>query len=235
MDALQFGTLIHAVLEWFGHSGLAESRDEQQVAAGLIRQLERVVTSRYGPRPHPAVQLQVRSCRNRLAAFARVQCEQRALGWQIVETEKAFELPVVVDDRPIVITGRIDRVDRNGELLRVLDYKTGNSVPKPETAHYDKRAGEWRDLQLPLYAWHIMTNGESDRPVPEAGYFALPKNTGQVKPLVTSWDTDMLGEAYYTAREIIERIVRPDASTFNRTDDYRTCANCEYLFVCQRQ
>ncbi len=234
MDALQFGTLMHATLEWFGESGLADSTDEKINGAGLSQELDRQVRRRYGLQPHPAVLMQARAAKNRLAAFARVHTEELARGWRICASEMSFEIPIELLGKTVAIRGRIDRIDRCGELVRVMDYKTGATVQKPDSAHYDKRAEQWRDLQLPLYAWHIASCGEYGGAVPEAGYFALPKNPDQVKPLLTTWDAEMLENAYETAKGIAGKVLRPEADSFKRTEDYRACATCEYNQVCQR-
>ena len=59
----------------------------------------------------------------------------------VIAQERAFELPL---DNNVVLTGRIDQVNRLGERsVEIVDYKTG----KPKT---EKQAQ--KDLQLSVYA-----------------------------------------------------------------------------------
>jgi RecB family exonuclease len=50
--------------------------------------------------------------------------------WSVVGTELPFEVLVELPDGPAVLTGRVDRVEQDGDgALRVVDLKTGKSSP----------------------------------------------------------------------------------------------------------
>src|SRR5690606_35854101 len=89
-------------------------------------------------------------------------------GWRIVKVEVEPPEPGVpfdVDGRPVLLRGRIDRIDRNertGEWA-VFDYKTSDTGQPPEKTHRRGRGKErrWVDLQLPLYR-HLLPAIEDD-------------------------------------------------------------------------
>jgi CRISPR/Cas system-associated exonuclease Cas4 (RecB family) len=234
MDPMQFGTIIHRALEKFGESGLITSDKPERIADFLNKTIGKMIHGMYGKDPHPAVMMQAVSCRNRLAAFAAAQVAELEDGWRIERVEESFKQELDIEDVPVLIRGRIDRIDRRGDAFRLLDYKTGSSVKSPETAHYNKRTEEWLDLQLPLYAWFMMQSGTIGAGVPVAGYFAIPSKTNEVKPLVAEWDEEFIEKAFQKAIEIITRIQTGGEDTFKRTEDTRNCRNCDYRYVCQR-
>ncbi|GAE26314.1 hypothetical protein JCM9140_2364 [Halalkalibacter wakoensis JCM 9140] len=88
--------------------------------------------------------------------FDNIQLEQMHI--LAIEKPIRFELPLK-DERTLVLTGKADRIDRNGQSIVVYDYKSGQASVKME----DVRSG--LKLQLPLYAYAIrkeLEQGEED-------------------------------------------------------------------------
>ncbi len=163
MDALQFGILVHSVLERYGKEtpGLT---DEQEIASSVLASLDREVESRFGSDPSPAVRVQVEAARVRLLAFASVQARQVAQGWVIQEVEYKSSGDLRLADLPL--SAKIDRIEFNGDRVRVLDYKSYTMAKSPEEVHlhpasrafleearvlFNGKQKSWVDLQLPLY------------------------------------------------------------------------------------
>src|SRR5690606_21138049 len=162
------------------------------IARRLDALLDEEAGRRFGRSALPAVTVQVEQLRARLHAFAQWQAEWAAAGWRIA----AFEahppepgVPFDVDGRPILLRGRIDRIDHNertGEWA-VFDYKTSDTGEKPEKTHRKGRgdAKRWIDLQLPLYR-HLLPalrDGDGAQIVPpdavdrvRLGYILLPRD-----------------------------------------------------------
>ena len=201
MDAAAFGTLLHKALESFGKAAIERGEAMLGMTADEIRTLvlpayEEAAGEHFGPSPAPAVQVQMANARTRLVAFARVQAEAFADGWQIIDAER--KLPADADDAlrigPLPLSGVIDRIDRHAGsgALRVMDYKTFSTAAEPAAKHLGaasagwlpeaeirltgsnrESAKAWIDLQLPLYRrilehWH----GKS----PATAYFVLPSD-----------------------------------------------------------
>ena len=67
--------------------------------------------------------------------------------WQPVAAEQTFErVPIAAGRGSLRFAGRIDRVDRSGGALRIVDYKTGAAARDTADGY---RQG--RSLQLPVY------------------------------------------------------------------------------------
>lgn len=218
LDGGAFGDLVHVVLEQFGRSPEARaSADAQAIAAFLEERLYKIAAARYGGKnARAAVHVQIEQARLRLAAFAEWQARRVREGWQIVFSEdteskqRTLTIAFQAGDEPFTLRGRIDRIDYHaGErVLAVLDYKTADAGLSPQQTHL--RAGEWIDLQLPLYR-HLLQavalpakRDSLDRI--ELGYILLPKDSGSVKHAPAEWDEGLLRTADVRARQIIADI-----------------------------
>jgi RecB family exonuclease len=221
MDPRGFGNLAHTVLETFaGSPGLASS-DPEEIKAELFRILRRTVAGRFRAKPLPTVPLQVELLRSRLARFADWQARWRNDGWEVLCVEArtpANGVAFMVDDEPIFLSGRIDRIDRNrhnGDWT-LIDYKTGDTGDRAAKAR--GRDGKWKDLQLPLYRLLLQdlrtrTGDRLDPPPPDAvvhlAYLPLSKDDQPVEADLAPWDDLALESAFEAARTVI-RALRED-------------------------
>lgn len=218
MDALLFGDLAHRVLRRFGTSEAAHSADPDAVDRTLEAMLDRAALDGFGRSPLPAVQLQVEQLRYRLRGFAEWQAAWLEAGWETVAVELGTPkagVPFPVDEEPIMLTGRIDRIDHNARTgeWAVLDYKTSARARTPEQAHR-RSDGGWRDLQLPLYR-HFLPGLAETGALPEAaaragaslrlGYVNLSRR-GTAEALA-DWTADDLARADEAARACV-RLLR---------------------------
>ena len=231
LDPLRFGILAHEVLHRFGRRVLEsppaiDVADESEVARALVALLKEEVSTRFGTNALPAVGLQAEQLEIRLRAFARKQAEWAAQGWKIVAVECRAEgdgVPFDVDGTPILLRGRIDRIDYNASTgeWAVLDYKTGNSVDKPERAHRKGRGDDrrWIDLQLPLYRCllsgvvdehgrPIVAAGALERGSVSVGYVSLPRKADDCEFMLADWSEDDFADAEATAREAVRSLRR---------------------------
>ncbi|MBC8202260.1 MAG: PD-(D/E)XK nuclease family protein [Planctomycetes bacterium] len=151
LDPKLFGGLVHKTLEKFGcDSTIRDSSDEGEIKKSLSEFLDSVVQDMFGSNVSGAIRVQVELARFRLDEVAKHQAESVKEGWRILCSEKKLEKQVVVEGKPMTISGVIDRVDVHKDgRIRVLDYKTGGATAND--AHFKKRDGEWIDFQLPLY------------------------------------------------------------------------------------
>lgn len=220
LDPLAFGNVAHEVVERFGRdTKVRESTDPSAIAQFLSGELESVARELYGRHPLPAVRLQLRQLEYRLAAFAEKQAERRNQGWRVLEVEwspPGGSVPFLVDGEPVQLRGRIDRIDHRPESneFAVWDYKTGEEVRKPVTAH---RAadGTWRDLQLPLYCWLVAELCGEAMPT-QVGYIALGRDPHRIEfAKVETWDRkkgefdsieDGVESAWEVAKDVVRRI-----------------------------
>lgn len=207
MDPLQFGSLLHAVLDRFARSDTRGSTDEDQIRDSLLDAMDSLAGERFGPEPTAPVWLQLRAARDRLRGVAHWQAEWARAGWRIHESEwspDAGTASLDVDGRPMNLRGRIDRIDVNEQTGQwaILDYKTGEQEADPNKAHRTKEA--WTDLQLPLYR-HLIEQLDAPEDI-VLGYVTIPKDPGKVGLRPASWDPDDLRDADEAAREVVRAI-----------------------------
>lgn len=206
-----FGNLAHDVLCAFGESDLKDSTNPEAIAAFFETELERRMKGIYGPTPLPAVLVQAEQLRMRLARFAEAQAARAAEGWLIWRCELGVEDPyptLEVDGEPIELDGRIDRVDYHPQTKQwvMWDYKTGDSVGRPEADHHAGRGEDrrWTSVQLPFYR-HLSAHHEFRGDV-ELGYITLPKDLAEVGFRTAGWNESDLDEADEVIRHVVRQI-----------------------------
>ena len=240
LDPLRFGSLAHEILHRFGLMALesppgVDVSSEEDVARSLMALLKDELSTRFGENTMPAVHLQAEQLKLRLRAFAEKQAHWAAQGWEMVAVECTGEgegVPFEVDGTPILLRGRIDRIDHNpstGEWA-VLDYKTGQSVDSPEKTHRKERGGDhqWIDLQLPLYRRLLsgVLDEEGRRVVDidiegveqsriRFGFVSLPQNVQATEFMIADWTAEDFASAEAAAREAVRRL-RTAEFKFNR-------------------
>jgi len=218
LDAMQFGILIHKVLEMWG-VGEAElstpTTDARQIEIELHDALNRVVHARFGTHALPMVRLQTEIVRGRLTAFAARQAERAAQGWKIHAVELSFggsqrdnhppvQFPV---EEGLPLHGKIDRVDVHEDYgFQALDYKTGATASGAKASHWSSRGG-WVDLQLPLYRALLRSIGTTV-PASGLGYVLIPAASENCRFDLADWTEVDLEEAEAEASKIVRIITR---------------------------
>ena len=207
MDAAQFGTLFHSVMESFAKSAVADSTDWAEIFSFMSERLDALSKAEFGRSQRMQVRMQIENLRNRLGSVARVQARRRAEGWKISETEVPFEF----SEGGRRFAGRIDRIDvrensENSPEYAVLDYKTADKVSPDyvEREHLSNK-GEWKNLQLPLYV-RAAADIYPGRKI-SCGYFLVPKDLSQTG--VQMWDNfsgELLDSAMEKALEMALRM-----------------------------
>ncbi len=231
INAADFGTIMHAVLDRFHKLGVSDSADEKTIADFLGEELDREIVRQYGSEPSPVVRVQAGFMHARLRAFAPAQAAARREGWCIIETEHGVKREDGHRIGPLALTGVMDRVEVHPELgLRILDYKTFGRPKTPEETHFARphgmseweatkitRSGKkgqpvarvWSDLQLPLYRRLAATiwPEHAERGL-RVGYVLLPAEEIE-EPFVTlDLDDDAFDSAMKCAAEVADRVAR---------------------------
>lgn len=155
-----------------------------------------------------------------------VECEAglRAEGFTPAGTEVNVEGQV----RPgLLLKGRLDRYDSDGEKLRVLDYKTGGS-PFVRTREVTEARTH---IQLPVYC-HLLKLSLPDKNIDNMGIYStrearvgwLAKDSCTVAELVRA----ALENAAEVARSIRAGEFPPDPA------EEKACDKCSQAFLCGR-
>jgi hypothetical protein len=151
-----------------------------------------------------------------LKVFAEHQAGLIAEGWQIVFAERSSTSLTAEftssTGEPVMLRGRIDRIDyhERNNIVRILDYKTGDKAVPPDTAH--RKQDQWIDLQLPLYR-HLWREAVPVDLVPvdatvQLAYFQIPRDWEAATVAVAEeWNDTLLTQADGVAREVIAAIL----------------------------
>lgn len=119
----------------------------------------------------------------------------------------------------VKVFGKIDRVDRNGNGIEIIDYKTGEDNPKAKKTH---------ELQLKMYAL-AATKIKDDifNRGPENITLTLHFLEGNTKKSMNFKQEDL----NRLEDDLIEKISEIEKSDFKCSKNI-LCANCEYKMLC---
>jgi RecB family exonuclease len=207
LNARRFGTLIHDCLDRMGKDKVSTSTDSAVIFSFLSNELDLLVAERFGIEKTAALEIQVAQARQRLKAFADQQAIRAKEGWIILHTEYEVKVGSVVleieGEAPLLLKGRIDRVDYNPEtkVMAIWDYKTSDTFNEPLKAHYDEKNQVWKDLQLPLYR-HMVGRVEGCESI-QLGYITLPRKLSDTQFRVAAFKEESLKSADEKAKEIV--------------------------------
>ena len=241
ISPLDYGTLVHAVLEDHVATGVADEADPD-VAWARLRSLADARCAEAeaaGVTGHPLFWAQKRQrLFADLAAFAvldraRLQALDAApaaaeLRFGFADGAPPLELPLP-GGGSVRFRGSIDRVDRSADgALHVIDYKTGRSDRYRDITADDPLAGGTR-LQLPLYGLAARAAlGPPDAPVHSAYWF--PTSAGGFGFVGYDVDDRIGSVLAATVARIVEGIdagvfvPRPDPTT---RQQWVPCTSCD--------
>lgn len=148
LGANDFGTFCHEVLDEFGSDEFSRDLEsEEDIRKAILHHFEAVRSRRY-PNPTLNLILQLEAAKERLLNFARIQAEQIAAGWRIIECEKSIKGVTPFKGLfPTTLKGTIDRIDYNRETGKfcIIDYKTWDSSSKASEKIYSRSR---KDIEL---------------------------------------------------------------------------------------
>lgn len=204
LDARQFGSFAHAVLETFnGDDGGRQLVEDKAISQFLDDTLESLALSWFGSRWSVPLTIQLSSLRERLRAASRVLAEERQAGWFPWLVEWRFHKDVEFSLEGVALRGKVDLVERNEVrgMYRIIDYKTSDNASPAARSHMahlrsdspgallpesDFQMGgktfRWTDLQLPLYQ-SALERHTGERA--ECAYLNLSKAVGDIR--LESW------------------------------------------------
>lgn len=168
----------------------------------------------------------------------------------LVSAEDRFErsLQIETGKGPLVIRlgGKIDRVDRVGNVLRVIDYKTGGAsqeFPSLESL-FDtgQRSRNAAAMQTLLYAWLVDASYPGEQILP--GLYIMKALFGeQFDPALVMKSggqggrVDSFGELEEEFLEqlkgVLQRLYDPDTPFTQRENDQK-CSYCDFAALCSR-
>ena len=240
MDALEFGTLAHEILERVYRRVIEQDLAFDGALAavtdswteGCLRAERRGVTG-------AALAWQVRRDLLREDLLETVRNDPvflpeggrpAAVEWRFGEI---YDRPVLLeldDGRPVRFAGRLDRIDATAFGARVIDYKTGAGGTERN------RLKEGLSVQLPVYQLAVRQAGESlgldesgEEPATVSSVYRLVTRRGGFEDLVLPGDEQTAGERLkWLVTQAVELV---DAGLFPRTTRGR-CEYCDVAYAC---
>ncbi|MBL9152960.1 MAG: PD-(D/E)XK nuclease family protein [Verrucomicrobiales bacterium] len=237
MDALDFGNFCHAVLECYGTDDQARTwTDASRIAAYFDAKADEIALASYGRHPGLAIRMQIEAAKRRLAAAAEAEAAARRDGWEIIAVEARIHESYPLPLGGIEVVGKIDRIERRGDTIRVLDFKTVDSPKNPKRDHFvENRLGdepEWpppyaffdylslssnssasaqpkryRFHNLQLPLYALALSGVYRDQEIHCGYFQLAKAASDVKPETWVVDQALLDAAKRCAEGVIADVL----------------------------
>lgn len=156
--------------------------------------------------------------------------------------ENTIEIDVLGKQLKVRFGGMVDRLDRVGNVIRVVDYKTGVSENKISDIAQLFISGSARNkaaFQTMIYANCVYETIKSTLPVMPAVYGARKVFTADFDPL---FELKGKGRLIYQAnaedfnmglKMLLEELMNSDVP-FTQTDKAQTCQYCEFNGICNR-
>ena len=230
LDALNRGRLLHAVYDTSlkrARAAGVHAGDEDFIELALrALDTEAAVIAREVPPPGEAVRAREMAA---LRADVRSFAEMVAGGddaWEALELQFGFRgepaAALELKGGTVRLRGAIDRVDRTGDQLTVIDYKTGGS------GRYERRHGTFnggRRLQNAVYA--AVAESLLGGAVRRMEYH-FPTRKGQNE--VIGYDRSELRRGLGLIDRLLEAVA---AGRFLPTEEGSDCRFCDYAPICR--
>lgn len=257
LDARVLGNFLHRVMELFytglnakKGSKLIEASDLQSTGPIIERLIDTVFIETYRLDPSQPVvyegqRLVVKEVVKRFA-HRIVEMDRAYAPFTMEATEQGgllHTIPLKSQNHRVILNGKIDRIDRKGNVLRVIDYKTGKdqldfeNIPSLFSRDNKRNKAAFQTL---LYALLYKSNskGETSRIVPglinRMNLFDKEFQFGLKYGNTYVDDVDpLLPEFELLLTEVLDELFSPEIP-FDQTTNLDTCKFCPYQAICYR-
>jgi ATP-dependent helicase/nuclease subunit B len=210
LDKSDYGNTLHHILKRFHDSAPSPERD------AALRRLDEISTAEFAALPAYTAAAWTSRWDAIRPAYIDAWLDWIGKGWRYQSGETDFAVPVEVAGLgEITLHGRVDRVDRKGDALAVIDYKTSASSGLKKKLKTPDEA-----VQLPFYAW-----------LTDAAAAYLPINETPVAPLELDGETDVAAISLRLPA-LLEAIAARAALPAHGVDG--VCRHCEARGLCRK-
>ena len=256
MDARVLGNFVHNVMEAFYQklvelkgSKIIEAQDLEKKGKLIQTLLDQEVIKTYNLDPNETVvyegQLILVSevVKRFIDKILEHDKKHTPFTLEGVEQNMEYTLSISAPAGSVLLGGKIDRVDRKEDLLRIVDYKTGrDKLDFDSIASLYAREGKRNKaaFQTLMYAWlYTKTKNTSGmRVIPgllnstnlfdDDAEFGLKMAKEKLQDIQT-----VLPEFEARLRELLEELFNPEA-VFDQTEETDNCKYCPYKRICYR-
>lgn len=160
-------------------------------------------------------------------------CTANGMNYELVAVEKSLEYPL----KPgVLLKGIADRIDKKGDALRIMDYKTGQVNDKElESESIEEIFTDVKGKSLQLLSYSLFC-GEDPQAI-EAGIYSFRNSKGGLKTVSVAGreiiDPQLRAGFRVKLAALTDEIL--DAKkTFVQTEDVKVCEYCEFREMCRR-
>lgn len=165
--------------------------------------------------------------------------EGKALTILALESELQSELEIF--GAPVKLKGNADRIDRVGELIRIVDYKTGLAEKKElefdDFEELMQDSGLNKSFQLMMYAWMYDRMKLADKAALVSGIISFRELSKGLKSVSASGKKllkeEELDQFETQLKVLLSKVMDPGVD-FVQTEDTGNCQYCSFKGVCGR-
>lgn len=180
-----------------------------------------------------------------------IETDMQIAPFDLVSTEQTYRRELKIgkgEERRIIrVGGLIDRVDRVGNGIRVIDYKTGNAssgFPSLEALFDSSLASRnGAALQTLLYSWLVLADHPEDKITPGLYVMkSLYNKDFDPRLIMGSHSKKEIIDSYLKVEdaflekleEVLSDLFDPEKH-FVQTDNENSCRYCDFVKICKRQ
>lgn len=264
LNARHFGNALHRTLEYLyldtmkeKGSRIIDANDFFRMESSVDGAMEKAFKEEFGMKGKKRFEFKDRNVV--MAEIIRkfvhqvIEMDKKYVPFEIIslEAEDKYErfIEIKANDKAIRVKlgADIDRVDRKGETVRVLDYKTGRDETEigsfenifNPNVFYKFQAGRKAGYQTFFYAWlYASKYGLENEIVPglinikqffQSDFdYRLKTNSN---PIADS--RAFLPQFEQKMKELLEEIFSVEVA-FDQTEDLRKCSFCDFKGICER-
>ena len=170
-----------------------------------------------------------------------LEVDRRLAPFEIVGLEHDVVTTMQVGDWQTTIGGRIDRLDRVGERLRVVDYKTGSRRLRPladvDAIFAQESLANHSDYYLQTFVYALIVRSQQPQPVSPALLFIQHASADDYDPTLCFGRepiVDVAPHQEHFARRLSDTVAEMFSPQlpFAPTDDRSRCQTCPYRLLC---
>ena len=253
-DASSVGSIIHSTLDQFYNLGVLEKKHLIENKSLILNEIEKQFKNQFSKDNNIKGKnyLLLEATKKLVSDFLNLELKllnksnMDKVIVEILAKEKELNYNLLIDEINFNIKGLVDRIDRVGDLYRIIDYKTG-LVQSSDLVFDDfndliKNPKKNKSLQLLIYSYlYLKSNPNTLKQQVVAGNFSFRNikeefivvskriSSRDIRPL--NINQQNLIEIENILKSILKSIIYDD---FQQTEDFSRCEWCEYKQICKR-
>jgi CRISPR/Cas system-associated exonuclease Cas4 (RecB family) len=158
----------------------------------------------------------------------------------VIGLEQTLKFTSQVEGTSVTYVGNADRIDQMGNVIRIIDYKTGlvedKDVEISGTHEFTESDENGKAFQLMMYAW-LYLKSQNEQAVVQPGLISFRRNDKRFMkleiPELRVLNAASIREFESVLTDITKEILSPE-TTFDQTISVKRCGNCEFNAICRR-